>query len=427
MAGTGPNLVLKTSISDAVIKRAIPPELEYACQFWCSHLLKIDTNDSEVVEQLDRFSFKYLLFWIEAMSLLGATRHAIDHMRDAHQWAVSICCCCIFLTLTTICKVKWAKDTTLETMLYDGHRFITKHQAIISSSSMNTYMTALLLTPQDTTLYKAYKDLHKSVQIVYPVESTWSPLLCTNTLAGDAGRIGSVAYAPDGSCFATGSYEGYVDLWDGVSGVYMRRLTNAISEEVTKMCFLPDCKQLVIAQEEIAYLWDIDTGVLVLSFNGHSDDIKDISLTSGQLATVSDNVSIKIWEIHSGKCLFTIEIEAERISFLSSGFELLSTNDSGSVSLWNTQNGESIREFSLEGEIHLIPNSNYLLQRLDNTCQVLEGDSLEVLLSVDPFEHYTWSNAAEISYIAIQTRNGFLEVWDIVLRARITNIALDGS
>lgn len=227
MAGTGPNLVLKTSISDAVIKRAIPPELEYACQFWCSHLLKIDTNDSEVVEQLDRFSSKYLLFWIEAMSLLGATRHAIDHMRDAHQWAVSIYCCCIFLTLTTICKVKWAKDTTLETMLYDGLRFITKHQVIISSSSMNTYMTALLLTPQDTTLYKAYKDLHKGAQVVYPVESTWSPLLCTNTLAEGASWIWSVAYAPDGSCFATGSDGGCVDLWDGVSGAYMRRLTNS--------------------------------------------------------------------------------------------------------------------------------------------------------------------------------------------------------
>lgn len=425
MAGSGTIAVLNTSISDDVIKQAIPLELEYACQFWCSHLLKVDTNDSEVIEQLEIFSFKCLLFWIEAMSLLGATRHAIDHMRDAYQCAVSIYCCCIFFTLRTVCKVKWAKDTAFETMLYDGLRFITKHQVIISSSSMNTYMTALLLTPQDTTLYKVYKDLHKNVQIVYPVESTWSPLLCTNTLAGNAGIIMSVAYAPDGSCFATGSWNGCVDLWNGISGAYMRRLTNAISEQVTEMCFLSDCKQLVTAQGNVAYLWDVDTGVLVLSFNGHSENIKDISLTSDQLATVSDDNTIKIWEIHSGGHQFTIKTDARRVSFLSSGFELLSTNDSGPVSVWNTQNGELIRQFSTKGKIHFISNSNYLLQSLDSTCQVLERDSLEVLLSIDDFYYYTWSNMAEISYIAINTKNGSLEVWDIVSRCQVTKITLD--
>lgn len=327
----------------------------------------------------------------------------------------------------SVFKVKFAKNTSLEAMLYDGSRFIVKNQVIISSSSMETYNIALSQTPQGTTLYKVYKDLYNAAQIVYPVEPTWSPLLCTNTLAEDASWIQSVAYALDGSCFATGSHYACVDLWDGISGAYMRRLTNAISWGVTKMCFLPDSKQLVTAQDDAAYLWDIDTGALVLSFKEHSRRIRDISITSNQLATVSEDETVKIWSIHSGECQFTMEINQERISFLSSGFELLSTNDSGSVSIWNTHNGELIREFSLEGEIHFIPNSNYLLQTLDNTCQVLERDSPEVLLSVDKFDFYTWSNMAEISYLAIKTRNGFLEVWDIVSRVQIAKIALDWS
>ncbi|KAJ3486529.1 hypothetical protein NLI96_g4180 [Meripilus lineatus] len=66
----------------------ISPELGYACQFWCSHLLKIENPTSEMLDQLKVFSFEYLLFWIEAMSLLGLIESARAVMREAHQWAV---------------------------------------------------------------------------------------------------------------------------------------------------------------------------------------------------------------------------------------------------------------------------------------------------------------------------------------------------
>ncbi|KAJ3479657.1 hypothetical protein NLI96_g8898 [Meripilus lineatus] len=65
----------------------ISPELEYACQFWCSHLLKIVKSTSKILEQLEAFTFEYLLFWVETMSLLGLVGSARAAMRDAYQWA----------------------------------------------------------------------------------------------------------------------------------------------------------------------------------------------------------------------------------------------------------------------------------------------------------------------------------------------------
>ncbi|KAJ3484384.1 hypothetical protein NLI96_g5684 [Meripilus lineatus] len=65
----------------------IPSELGYACQFWCSHLLKIRNPTSNVLDQLKIFAFKHLLFWIETMSLLGLIEPARVAMRDVHQWA----------------------------------------------------------------------------------------------------------------------------------------------------------------------------------------------------------------------------------------------------------------------------------------------------------------------------------------------------
>lgn len=70
---------LFSSVNSEVLKRkdtsseSIPPELQYACRYWTSHLERADLSDKKLAALLEKFATQCLLRWIESMSLLGYT------------------------------------------------------------------------------------------------------------------------------------------------------------------------------------------------------------------------------------------------------------------------------------------------------------------------------------------------------------------
>ncbi|KAJ3477435.1 hypothetical protein NLI96_g10464 [Meripilus lineatus] len=247
----------------------ISPELEYACQFWYSHLLKIVTPTSEILEQLEVFTFEYILFWVETMSLLGLVESARVAMRDAHQWASK-----------SDCK----KD--LIDILYDGYRLIWLYQSHISIFAMNIYLIAFPLIPQSTCLFTTYKNKEYTTQRLYPKSLTWSPMLSSGTVSYQK-FLWSVAYAPDGQYIATGSHQGSIDLWDTLSGAHIRQFETIFPKAIYKIYFLSNSQYLVSMS--------------------HSKNLADISVTLEQLATASDDTSVKIWDIKTVQCQSTLQ------------------------------------------------------------------------------------------------------------------------
>ena len=49
----------------------LPPELEYACLYWANHLKGADTEDPDLIQELEIFSNEHLLHWLEALSWQG--------------------------------------------------------------------------------------------------------------------------------------------------------------------------------------------------------------------------------------------------------------------------------------------------------------------------------------------------------------------
>lgn len=63
------------------IKQRIPADVQYACLHWIGHLLKsgIHLQDNDDVHE---FLQKYLLHWLEALSLMGAFSSCITAIRS---------------------------------------------------------------------------------------------------------------------------------------------------------------------------------------------------------------------------------------------------------------------------------------------------------------------------------------------------------
>jgi hypothetical protein len=62
--------VLRSEVDDEAVASSLPPELQYACRYWTSHLIQ---SKEHIVDgdTTHLFLQKHLLHWLEAMSLMG--------------------------------------------------------------------------------------------------------------------------------------------------------------------------------------------------------------------------------------------------------------------------------------------------------------------------------------------------------------------
>ena len=86
-----PDGVANSDVSDLKerTKEYINPALQYACLSWHTHLIDVHMIPgyiSTITSTLYRFLETKFLFWLEVLSVLGATRNAVDALQVAKDW-----------------------------------------------------------------------------------------------------------------------------------------------------------------------------------------------------------------------------------------------------------------------------------------------------------------------------------------------------
>jgi hypothetical protein len=68
-------------IEQQTIEACLPPEVQYACQYWAFHWKesKCSIRDGD---DTDRFLTCYLLQWLEALSILGRISESVSMISD---------------------------------------------------------------------------------------------------------------------------------------------------------------------------------------------------------------------------------------------------------------------------------------------------------------------------------------------------------
>jgi hypothetical protein len=89
-----PDAVANSDVSDLKERseKYINPALRYACMSWHVHLVRAHTilaHTSTITSTLHQFLEKKFLFWLEVLSIVGATRYAVDALQAVvTQWEV---------------------------------------------------------------------------------------------------------------------------------------------------------------------------------------------------------------------------------------------------------------------------------------------------------------------------------------------------
>jgi len=91
------NYAILTTVGDLLArqKKYIGDALEYSCQFWVKHLTKVPSSGhpaEEVYKAVDKFFTTHLLFWIEALAIMGSLGISVYAINDIQQWYSSVSC-----------------------------------------------------------------------------------------------------------------------------------------------------------------------------------------------------------------------------------------------------------------------------------------------------------------------------------------------
>ncbi|BAY31277.1 WD-40 repeat-containing protein [Nostoc carneum NIES-2107] len=185
------------------------------------------------------------------------------------------------------------------------------------------------------------------------------------TLSDHNSAVNSVAFSPDSQKLASGSDDSTIKLWDVSTGKVIQTIPHlqeatptasyidsGYQDSVTSIAFSSDGKKLASGSEDKTIkLWDISTGKLLQTFNGHSSLIKTIALSSDgkKLASGSDDKTIKLWDISTGKLLQTFSGHSDvvnSVAFSSDGQKLASGSKDKTIKLWDVSTGKVLQTFN---------------------------------------------------------------------------------
>ena len=120
--------------------------------------------------------------------------------------------------------------------------------------------------------------------------------------------VSSVTFSGDGKHLATGSADGTIKLWtaDGRELFSFKQRRN----NVDSVTFSADGKWLVAEDGNIVRIYDLSKGQPAISLKGHADLVlrNAFSPNSRQLATSSQDKTVRIWDVESGQLLRVLRV-----------------------------------------------------------------------------------------------------------------------
>ncbi len=198
------------------------------------------------------------------------------------------------------------------------------------------------------------------------------------TLKGHTSGVVSVAFGYYGKVLASGSWDNTVKLWEIPSGRMLHTL-NGHEEGIISVAVSYDERIVAsLSSDKSIMLWDVKSGQLLNVLQGHkveNNNKKDDQTSVGvdntatipsfylaiygsvifskdgkTLASASDDMTIKLWDVRSGRELRTLKGHVGNIASLAfspNGRMLASGDVTGEVKLWDVLSGLELQSLKL--------------------------------------------------------------------------------
>ena len=317
-------------------KEHIGEALEYTCQFWTRHLMKIPSSGpgvEKVQKAIEKFFTTHLLYWIEVLIIIGNLDASVYSINDIQQWYTSVSyryaiCQDIYsypIQGGSVCK--WADDS---------QNLILEHFDTIHNSPSQLYHSALPLFPLSW-LHKYYAtELLQGPKLIKGTEAGWGR--CSRAISLDS-CAWALSYCDN--TLAAGSDNGDIIILNAITGSQIAILSEHHAR-VNCLTFSSDGKLLVSGSDDMTVkLWDIQTGGVIKTFCGHAKLVSSVSISADCtiIASGSDDNTIHLWDIQTQVCLCVIEQQGDidSVSFSPTNPQHIISTSCGKVWQWDVK------------------------------------------------------------------------------------------
>jgi WD40 repeat protein len=165
-------------------------------------------------------------------------------------------------------------------------------------------------------------------------------------LHGHEGRIGAVAWSPDGTRIATAGWDNTVKVWDAHRGVELATLRGHGSQ-VTSVSWSPDGGRLASTSfDRTVRIWDVRSGAGT-SIGEHAHWAMGVSWSPDgrRIASASADGTVRIWDARTHRPMSLLRGHRGMVlsvSWSSDGSRIASGSEDHTVMLWDVARGSSV-------------------------------------------------------------------------------------
>ena len=253
------------------------------------------------------------------------------------------------------------------------------------------------------------------------------------TLEGHTEGVASVAFSPDGTLLASGSWNDTVKLWDVSTE---RQIATLPSKQPTLVAFSPDGKTLAVGtRDNTVELWDVATQERIATLGHRAVVFYTVSFSpDGKTLAVGtwDN-TVELWDVATQERIATLGHEAvvNAVSFSPDGTLLASGSRDNTVKLWDVATRERIATLGHGAEVDAVsfsPDGTLLASGSgDGTVKLWDVATRDQIATL---KHHTngWYNggatsasfsASDGALLATKGVSGSVILWDVLTREKI--------
>ncbi len=276
-------------------------------------------------------------------------------------------------------------------------------------------------------LVEAEGALHRAVQAARSLA----------TLRGSGTSLWSVAVNHDGTRLATIGLDGAATVWDLATKVGELSRTNQVlltlptqvtaNVNGTGAVFTPDGKQLLtISGDNSATLWELATGKALFTLKGHRGLVTSVAISpDGKvLASAGEDKMVILWDAATGAAIKTLEHDGAILvlAFSPDGNRLFAGSDETGIAMaWEIASGQELFRFSGQGDVIGVdsiaasPDGLFLATgEFDTTVKLWDAATGKLLLTL--FGHS--SQVVSVAFrpdgktLASASEDGTIKLWD---------------
>ncbi|KAF7341299.1 WD40 repeat-like protein [Mycena venus] len=364
------------------VNTGIPSPLRYACRYWPAHLSKIPTEHGQtrkaIIVQMEGWLYGRLLFWMEAMNLLGkigecyhglvATRRwlGMEEIELRKQLTAAENLATIFGTnimmkstphLYLSALAAASRESTLLARWHAKFPGIPAVVAVLNSGRLLSSLPLDMMVARSVAFSPDGQHAICSLQ-ASAVSKLSSPVIIWEVSTGrhlhqlgGLGDVNSVGFSPDGSRAICGSANRIVHIFEVSTGKELSRLAGHATQ-VTSAAFSPD-GSLVISgsSDRTVRIWEVSTGQQIFRLDGHARGVNSVAFSQDGLRAISASVdeTVHIWEVSTGKHLHQVHSRnswAKSAAFSRDGTLSIFGSDDGTISIWDVPAEKQLHQFT---------------------------------------------------------------------------------